>query len=84
MIREPVAVDDEEYQEYKARQSELITDYLNLGLIKSMAWGEAFKQLWSEFECCYYACPQFTINALGHDIDEVVAWTAEICEGMDN
>ena len=83
-IRNPVAVDDEEYLRYKARQSALITEYLNFGRTKSEAWSESFKQLWREFQCCFYACPQFTVNALGHDIDEIVDWTEAICKEMNH
>lgn len=43
--RNSVESDDADYLRYKSRQSELITEYMNLGLTKGKAWGEAFKQL---------------------------------------
>ena len=50
-------------------------------LDKSKAWKETFKQLWGEFGCCYYACPRFTINAIGDEyIDEICDIVAEICD----
>ena len=83
-VRNRISEDDEEYLKYKARKSDLIIEYTNLGLKKNKAWREAFKQLWREFGCCYYHCPRFVINALGHDIDEVITWTEEICGVVDN
>lgn len=43
--RNSVESDDADYLRYKSRQSELITEYMNLGLTKGKAWGGAFKQL---------------------------------------
>lgn len=81
-IREPIdANTDEGYIQYKSRQAELITEYTQKGLDKSKAWKETFKQLWGEFGCCYYACPRFTINAIGDEyIDEICDIVAEICD----
>lgn len=82
-IREPIdAETDEDYIRYKTRRGELITEYTQMGLDKSKVWKETFKQLWGEFGCCYYACPRFTINAIGDEhIDEICDIVAEICDG---
>lgn len=82
-IREPIdANTDEAYIQYKSRQAELITEYTQRGLCKSEAWKETFKRLWGEFGCCYYACPCFTLNAIGDKyIDEICDIVAEICDG---
>lgn len=77
--REPVEPDDPVYIHYKSRQAELITEYMNLGLTKSRAWGDAFKQLWREFGCCYYSCARLTLNAVQEDINEIAELATQIC-----
>lgn len=77
--REPVEPDNADYLRYKSRQAELITEYMNLGLTKSRAWGDAFKQLWREFGCCYYSCARLTLNAVQEDINEIAELATQIC-----
>ena len=77
--RDPVVPDDADYISYKSRQAELIAEYKALGLTKSKAWGEAFKQLWREFKCCYYGCSKLMLNGLQEDIDEIAELATQIC-----
>jgi len=80
-FREPIGLDDPDYIHYKSRQKKLIDEYMGLGLTKSKAWSEAFKQLWREFECCYYACPRFTFNMIAEDAQELIELAAAVCAG---
>ena len=80
-FREPISLDDPDYIRYKNRQKELIDEYMGLGLTKSKAWSNAFKQLWREYECCYYACPRFTFNMIAEDIQELIELAAAVCAG---
>ena len=80
-FREPISLDDPDYIHYKSRQKELIDEYMGLGLTKSKSWSEAFKQLWREFECCYYACPRFTFNVIADEINELIELAAAVCAG---
>ncbi len=80
-FREPISLDDPDYIQYKSRQKELIEEYMGLGLTKSKAWSEAFKQLWREFECCYYSCPRFTFNMIAEDIQELIELASAVCAG---
>lgn len=84
MSRNSVESDDADYLRYKSRQSELITEYMNLGLTKGKAWGEAFKQLWREFGCCYYSCARLTLNAVQEDINEIAELATQICMKGEN
>lgn len=79
VIRDSVDDNDADYIRYKSRKSELITEYMKLGLNKSKAYGEAFKQLWREFGCCYYSCARLTLNAVQEDIDEIAELAMQIC-----
>lgn len=79
VTRDSVEPNNADYIHYKSRQAELITEYMSLGLTKSRAWGEAFKQLWREFGCCYYSCARLTLNAVQEDIDEIAELAFEIC-----
>lgn len=82
--REPVEPDDPVYIRYKSRQTELITEYMNLGMTKGKAWGEAFKQLWREFGCCYYPCARLMLNAVQEDIHEIAELATQICMKGEN
>ncbi len=77
--RELVDDNDADYIRYKSRRSALITEYMNHGLTKSKAWGEAFKQLWREFGCCYYHCSRLMLNGIQEDINEIVELATQIC-----
>ena len=48
------------------------------------AWGETYKRLWQEFECCYYYCKCFTLSAFseeyGADLCEVYELAQELAE----
>ncbi|MBO5569438.1 MAG: hypothetical protein J6A79_10975, partial [Clostridia bacterium] len=55
--------DDAGYATYKARRSELLKEYANA----EKPWDITLRQLWAEFQCCYYYCPQVHINAFYWD-----------------
>lgn len=38
------------------------------------AWGETYKRLWAEFDCCYYYCKCFALSAFSED------YSADLCE----
>lgn len=78
-FREPISWDDPDYIRYKSRQKMYIEQCLKKGQTKSQAWGNAFKQLWKDFECCYYACPRFTFNMIADEINELIELAAEVC-----
>lgn len=80
-FREPISWDDPDYIRYKSRQKELIEERMNAGDTKSKAWSNAFKQLWWEFDCCYYACPRFTFNMIADEINELIELAAAVCAG---
>lgn len=81
-FREPIdAETDEEFARYKSRRRELIDEYMRLGLSKKEAWSLAFKQLWRAFGCCYYACPQFTINLIAEETEELLQLVSAVCAG---
>ena len=48
------------------------------------AWGEAFKQLWREFGCCYYSCAKLMLNAVQEDINEIAELATQICMKGEN
>ena len=59
-IRTPVPEDDPRMQEYFLRKSELLKE---LSPAHEDVWELTMKQLWSEFNCCYYSCKSFSFNA---------------------
>lgn len=71
--------DDAGYATYKARRSELLKEYANA----EKPWDITLRQLWAEFQCCYYYCPQVHINAFyWDDLAEMISLTTEIVEGL--
>ena len=71
--------------EYFQRQKELYEAALEAkdGNIYA-AWKAAHKQLWKEYECCFYRCKRFEINGIStEEIDNIVALVTEIIEGSD-
>ena len=83
-VREHIDPESAGYLQYKARRTELLDQYKKEDLSSSEVWKQTYRSLWGEFNCCYYFCPRFAINALGHDIDEVIDWMEKICGEMDN
>lgn len=77
--RDPIPADDPDYIRYKNRRSELMDEYKAQGVPDSMAWGQTFKRLWGEFDCCYYTCDRIVLNALQEEIDELFKWVNAIC-----
>ena len=60
-----------EMRDYFNRRRELVAaeyqNALSSGIsvkdAKQQAWGHAYKQLWPEYQCCYYSCKGFQLNA---------------------
>lgn len=78
-VQEPVAADDELLAKYMKRQSEALSEYRQMGAAKSEAWSGMRKQLWSEFECCYYSCAAYELNMIADEMDEIVDLAAAVC-----
>ena len=63
-LRTPVPEDDPRMAEYFLRKSELLREYAAPAPEdKELVWKQTMKQLWSEFNCCYYSCKSFSFNA---------------------
>ena len=63
-IRTPVPEDDPRMAEYFRRKSELLKENETPAPEdKEFMWKQTMKQLWSEFNCCYYSCKSFSFNA---------------------
>lgn len=82
--------------DYYDRRSEIFAEEYELALMgtrfrgeppaaaRKEAWGETYKRLWQEFECCYYYCKCFTLSAFseeyGADLQEMYELAQEIAE----
>ena len=82
--------------DYYDRRSEIFAEEYELALMGTRfrgeppaaaikeAWGETYKRLWQEFECCYYYCKCFTLSAFseeyGADLQEVYELAQEIAD----
>ncbi len=71
-IREPITESEyNELDEFYKRRSELFemhyADNIKLGIspeeAKNAAWTTTYKDLWTEFDCCYYYCKTFVLSA---------------------
>ena len=78
-VQEHVPADDEMLAKYMKRQSEALSEYRQMGATKSEAWSGMRKQLWSEFECCYYSCAAYELNIIADEMDEIVDLAAAVC-----
>lgn len=66
--------EQEQMRDYFRRRSELINkeyqsalnDRLSPKEAKQEAWKRAYRQLWCEFNCCYYSCREFQFNAFSN------------------
>ena len=68
-LRTPVPEDDPRMAEYFRRKSELLREYAAPAFEdKELVWKQTMKQLWSEFNCCYYSCKSFSFNAFDPEI----------------
>lgn len=85
--RTKVAADDEERARYIQKKSEYLKAgkeiAVSAGLIgkeaTAAAWDFTYKQLWREFQCCYYSCSGLLFNAIGEDyIFEIYELAQEI------
>lgn len=79
-IRESIdAETDADYISYKERQHQLFEEFSNSNRAKGDIWKDVYSSLWSEFGCCYYACPRFILNGISDEIDEIEKLVTEIC-----
>ena len=78
-IQEPIEeIDEVEMDSYFERRGALFKDHyitaLERGLppkeARDAAWKETYVDLWAEFQCCFYYCKTFTLNAFSES-DEV-------------
>lgn len=78
-IREPIEeIDRVEMESYYERRTELFKDhYINqletgkpLKEARAIAWKDTYKDLWAEFECCFYYCKGFVLSSFSYnDVD---------------
>lgn len=80
-IREPIEeIDRVEMDNYFERRTEIFKDhyikYLESGIptkkARNAAWKDTYKDLWAEFECCFYYCKGFVLSAFSYN--EVDVW----------
>ena len=83
--RTKVAADDEERARYLQKKNEYLNEGKEIaaGLTgkeaTAAAWDFTYKQLWREFQCCYYSCRGLLFNALEEDyIFEIYELAQEI------
>lgn len=74
-------------RKYYARRKSLVEEYKDNAYtagredfteINKEAWSFAFKKLWEEFNCCYYKCGSFYLNAIGEYAQEIYELVEEI------
>ncbi len=61
----------QEVRDYYSRRSQLFAEYNRQFKLqmkedkaaRNAAWKETYKDLWSEFSCCYYYCKHFSLSA---------------------
>ena len=46
------------------------------------AWQETIEFLWKKYNCCYYCCSKFVLNAIGNEAQEIFELVNEI-QGKD-
>ena len=94
--QQPVPDDQlEEVKEYFQRRSEVVQEWkatMQCGQAASKeegkkrvneAWSAAYKQLWSEFGCCYYRCKALQFSGFGYqEIEKLLGLVTEIVEGV--
>lgn len=73
--RTKVAADNEEMAQYFQKKSEHLKQGKEIAAAADLtgkeataaAWDFTYKQLWREFQCCYYSCRGLLFNAIGED-----------------
>ena len=73
-------VSAEEARPYFARRAEIVEERLAENLHEGMtqkeasavAWKQAYKILWAEFNCCYYTCKTFVFSAFTESDQEIL------------
>jgi len=78
-IRTPVPEDDLRMAEYFLRKSELLKE---LSPAHEDVWELTMKQLWREFNCCYYSCRSFSFNAFDPEISGCLFEIQELTREM--
>lgn len=95
-IQCPVPEDQqEEVKEYYRRRSEVVQEWKTAlkcdqattkeerKMLTNQAWSAAYKQMWSEFGCCYYRCKCLQFSGFGYqEIDRLLDLVTEIVEGV--
>ncbi len=89
-VREPVAENNKaDMLRYFQRRHDLLEFHqkenresgMNAADAIAAAWKQTYSDLWTEFNCCYYSCKSFTLNAFsnsGIDVIEVY----ELCREL--
>ena len=70
-IQEPIGKADKEMQSYFERRAELFKEHYESEVKRGMpprdarnsAWKMTYSDLWAEFNCCFYYCKGFALNA---------------------
>ena len=78
-IRTPVPENDPRMAEYFRRKSELLKE---LSPAHEDVWELTMKQLWREFNCCYYSCKSFSFNAFDPEISGCLFEIQELTREM--
>ena len=95
-IQCPVPEDQqEEVNEYYRRRSEVVQEWKTAlkcdqattkeerKMLTNQAWSAAYKQMWSEFGCCYYRCKCLQFSGFGYqEIERLLDLVTEIVEGV--
>ena len=89
-IRTPVPEDDPRMAEYFRRKSELLSVNRKATIenntpaheLNSFVWELTMKQLWREFNCCYYSCKSFSFNAFDPEISGCLFEIQELTREM--
>lgn len=70
--------DSEEYREYCEKRSELLIGFENADKeTRSKMWGSMVHHLYPEYGVYYY-CPEFALNALGDQAEEISRLVAQV------
>ena len=81
--QEPVEEDAlPQMHQYWKRHTELLNEWrIKCKGNESAAWSATRKQMWQEYQCCYYRCKCLTINGIGNEeINTILDLVDEILE----
>ena len=82
--------EEEEMNRFFDRRWELVKEYQqderekreSIQEAKKKAWSRAYKELWSEFSCCYYYCKDFVLTAFTDDDKDTLYEIYELVEEL--